>query len=638
MNNCFLIVVVFCTLLYYQFIVLSCSVCQETRKFFLFVTEGGKSGPKKRVARGGMGPGARKRIALGMSQFGVHATKSGGGRQPGSANALSTVANAPELSGLLQGIRVSRPADRDSFVVGGARSLMGTPLPLNKVLSLSKLMDVNEAGVGSSGSASGATTLLASAVRSSDSEDRDKLVQQGQLLVKAGVPSSVPPRWNSPVIHITGTGPSSSSQIHQLLTSVSRHAASTVASAPALLPQTALLLSTSTASSVPTAGLTQQTDGGEKGVLEKSGPPEVSDSQGQVDKGDGVGGESGKGKVSTGRSSSQLYDLAMTSSSLMSRSAIATQASLAGQAVAADPSLGAVQAQAARTSMGVSGDQATLTSSVFGADPASLASQTSVAASASLQAQSSLSGQSLTSAAAGASQAMTGETALTHMVPLTKSGIVQLAVTKSLISSATGSTHSILGKVVAASMAKAGSPTAASSVLDGRSAVLISPSIAQSLSSAPTTILLNKPSSGPSSLAATFKPGVEMLGKVSSVLEPSASVRHLAQTSTGAASLVTVPFSLAKPGIISAINASKQVGGPTSQGPPASVSASFSAVTTAPASPTVTSPSGTGAGGGGRGGHKSGSAASYAASSKPVLPTPTSTRTRKIRTPKQYDL
>ena len=594
-----------------------------------------------------MGAGARKRMALGVGQLGMRAARSPAGFQPANAATISAVSSAPELYGLLQGFGISRPSEGDPVVFGGARSLMGTSFPRTKLLAFSKLKDQGDAGSSSSGPA----TLLASAIRSGDSSDKDKLVQQQQILVRTGgspgtpltIPITMTPRLmagglggNSPVVHITGS--TSSPHIHQLLTSsIARSAISTTTTAA--ISQTALLINTTVPSAAVAApsSLTVQSSMGEKAVPEQL---KNSATQKQLEKTDGADVKVGHGQKEAGQDtvlasiqSSQYHDFPLTTASLTNPAMVLTQASLTNpttvltQASLANPATPLTQASLVNSSTGLT--RASLVNSSTGLTQASLANPSTTLAQASLA-----------NSATVLIQAKSGDSHAISPSATTKPTVVQLAVTsKSLISSASLSGSSILGKVVAGSMAqagRAGSPTATSSILGGRSAVLISTSIAKCLSSTSTATLLGKPSEP----GTAYVINQEMLGKVSSVLEPGASVRRASQPCTGTTSLVKGPYSLTKSGAISALSISKPAGFPSSQASPSvsvggsiPVPAASMLVTT-----TATASTSTGSSGSARGGHKSGNSVSYTASAKPVLPTVASTRTRRIRTPKQYDL
>ena len=582
-----------------------------------------------------MGAGARKRMALGVGQLGMRAARSPAGFQPANAATISAVSSAPELYGLLQGFGISRPSEGDPVVFGGARSLMGTSFPRTKLLAFSKLKDQGDAGSSSSGPA----TLLASAIRSGDSSDKDKLVQQQQILVRTGgspgtpltIPITMTPRLmagglggNSPVVHITGS--TSSPHIHQLLTSsIARSAISTTTTAA--ISQTALLINTTVPSAAVAApsSLTVQSSMGEKAVPEQL---KNSATQKQLEKTDGADVKVGHGQKEAGQDtvlasiqSSQYHDFPLTTASLTNPAMVLTQASLT------NPTTVLTQASLANPATPLT--QASLVNSSTGLTQASLANPSTTLAQASLA-----------NSATVLIQAKSGDSHAISPSATTKPTVVQLAVTsKSLISSASLSGSSILGKVVAGSMAqagRAGSPTATSSILGGRSAVLISTSIAKCLSSTSTATLLGKPSEP----GTAYVINQEMLGKVSSVLEPGASVRRASQPCTGTTSLVKGPYSLTKSGAISALSISKPAGFPSSQASPSvsvggsiPVPAASMLVTT-----TATASTSTGSSGSARGGHKSGNSVSYTTSAKPVLPTVASTRTRRIRTPKQYDL
>lgn len=584
-----------------------------------------------------MGAGARKRMALGVGQLGMRAARSPASFQPANTATISAVSSAPELYGLLQGFGISRPSEGDPMVFGGARSLMGTSFPRTKLLAFSKLKDQGDAGSSSSGPA----TLLASAMRSGDSSDKDKLAQQQQILVRTGgspgtpltIPITMTPRLmagglggNSPVVHITGS--TSSPHIHQLLTSSIARTATTAA-----MSQTALLISTTVHSAAAAApsSLTVQSSTGEKAVPDKGEQLKNSATQKQLEKTDGADVKVGHGQKEAGQDtvlasiqSSQYHDFPLTTASLTNPAMVLTQASLTNPTT--------VLTQASLANPATSLTQASLVNSSTGLTQASLANPSTTLAQASLA-----------NSATVLIQARSGDSHAVSPSVTTKPTVVQLAVTsKSLISSASLSGSSILGKVVASSVAqagRAGSPTATSSILGGRSAVLISTSIAKCLSSTSTATLLGKPSE-PGSPGTAYVINQEMLGKVSSVLEPGASVRRANQPCTGTTSLVKGSYSLTKTGAISALSISKPAGFPSSQASPSvSVGGSIPVPATSMfVTTTATASTSTGSSGSARGGHKSGNSVSYTASAKPVLPTVASTRTRRIRTPKQYDL
>ena len=616
-----------------------------------------------------MGAGARKRMALGVGQLGMRATRAPSNFQSANTTTISAVSSAPELYGLLQGFGISRPNEGDPVVFGGARSLMSTSFPRTKLLAFSKVKDQGDAG--SSGSVP--ATLLASAIRSGDSSDKDRLAQQQQqqqILVRTGgspgapltIPITMTPRLvagslagNSPMVHITGS--TSSTHIHQLLTSsIARSAISTATTAA--VSQTALLINTtvaSAASSVPSS-LTVQSAIGEKAVPDKAEQSKNSATQKLIEKTDGADVKAGQGQKEVGQDTMvasiqncQYHDFPLTTASLTNPAMVLTQASLTNpttvltQASLANPATALTQASLT--------NPATMLTQASLANPATTLTQTSLANPSTVLTQASLANPSsaLTQASLANSatvliQAKSGESHAGSPATTTRPTVMQLAVTtKSLISSASSCGSSILGKVVAGSVAqagRAGSPIATSSILGARSAVLISTSIAKCLSSAPTATLLGRPSSEPGSPGAAFVINQEMLGKVSSVLEPSASVRRASQSSAGTMSVVKGPFPLTKTGVINALSVSKPPGLTSSQASPlvsvggsSPVPATSMLVTT-----TATASTSTCSGGTARGGHKSGSSVSYAASAKPVLPTVASTRTRRIRTPKQYDL
>ncbi|KAL8566033.1 hypothetical protein ACOMHN_062762 [Nucella lapillus] len=669
---------------------------------------------RKRQGRGGVGAGPRKRLALGLGHLGgVHTSRSSGSLQAPNLSTVSALSSAPELSGILQGIRISRPSDGDSVVVGGSRSLMGTSFPLTKVLTFSKLLEGGDAA-GDGGAVSGAATLLASAVRSGDGSDKEKTHQQQQFLVKtagsSGSPLAIPISMaqrlmaggSSPLVHITGSGSSGSSQIHQLLTSI---ACSSSSSSASLQPQTAaLLINTTTQSSVPAP----PTVGAQEAGRQRAVPPEKAEGLGHMpgEKGDGdmrlkEAGQDPRGVA--GKQSGRVCDAPGTTTTLSAatHSSVVAQLSQKGHAVVNEAtslvtgltqsagvshSPGITQSTGLTQSVGVThSPSVTVPGQASGTTTTStVAGQGLVAKQASLtnplppgqhiSISKIMAGKTLLSSFHHTSSSQSSfnspgsstevgqsksESALSaHASPLMKSGFVQLGVTKSLINTGTTVTsHSILrvaGTVT--STAYTGSPVATTSILGGRGAVLISPAIAKSLSSVPTAILFSKAGSSSGNVT-SYKPTMEVLGKVSSVLEPGAKGRQPSATpssSTTSTSLITVPVSLSKSGVLSkagVISKSDMISALKGSKPTATVTqalaspvcvASSSAgpaptLTTA-ASAAVTPPTVTSGGGGGRGGHKSGSAVSYAASSKPVLPTPTSTRTRKIRTPKQYDL
>lgn len=588
-----------------------------------------------------MGAGARKRMALGVGQLGMRAARSPASFQPANTATISAVSSAPELYGLLQGFGISRSSEGDPVVFGGARSLMGTSFPRTKLLAFSRLKDQGDAGSSSSGPA----TLLASAMRSGDSSDKEKLAQQQQILVRTGgspgtpltIPITMTPRLmagglggNSPVVHITGS--TSSPHIHQLLTSsIARSAICTATTAA--MSQTALLINTtvhSTAAAAPSS-LTVQSSIGEKAVPDKGEQLKNSATQKQLEKTDGADVKVGHGQKEAGQDtvlasiqSSQYHDFPLTTASLTNPAMVLTQASLTNPTT--------VLTQASLANPATSLTQASLVNSSTGLTQASLANPSTTLAQASLA-----------NSATVLIQARSGDSHAGSPSATTKPTVVQLAVTsKSLISSASLSGSSILGRVVAGSVAqagRAGSPTATSSILGGRSAVLISTSLAKCLSSTSTATLPGKPSE-PGSPGTAYVINQEMLGKVSSVLEPGASVRRANQPCTGTTSLVKGPYSLTKTGAISALSISKPAGFPSSQASPSvSVGGSIPVPATSMlVTTTATASTSTGSSGSARGGHKSGNSVSYTASAKPVLPTVASTRTRRIRTPKQYDL
>ncbi|XP_076464007.1 uncharacterized protein LOC143296109 [Babylonia areolata] len=631
--------------------------------------EGTRTTTRKRQARGGMGAGPRKRIALGLSHLGMHTTRSSTSLPSSSTATVSAISNAPELSGLLQGIRISRPSEGDSVVVGGTRSLVGTSFPLTKVLTFSKLVEGGDAG--NSGTLSAPATLLASAIRSGDTSDKDK-AQQQQFLVKTGgstgsplaIPISMAQRLmaggSSPLVHITGTASSGSSQIHQLLTSI---ACSSSPSAP-LQPQAALLINTTAPSSLPAASVTSQ------GVIRERAVPEKAETSEHVPREKDICEtslkEAGQDSVVLNRQSSEDSDLPQTTCvtntcaviahiSQKSQAAVSetsqavthvmqsSQANLTMAATVSSSPTGQLSAakQNCLTNPAIPGQQSSVSKATIGKALPSLSHNTSLTTSPSLN-----------SPATDMILSKSENTTSAQVSPIVKSGFVQLAVTKSLINTAAVTTHSVLR--VAGSVTQsgqAGAPTATTSILGGRSAVLISPAIAKSLSSAPTAILLSKSSSGSGALSTTYKPAMEVLGKVSSVLETAGKGQQTTQSSTAGSSLVTVPVSLSKSGVlsktgvimksdvISALKVSRHGTPIPSQTSACPVSVGSSSAVTPPSLTTTATAASLSVGtGAGRGGHKSVNAVSYTASSKPVLPTPTSTRTRKIKTPKQYDL
>lgn len=574
-----------------------------------------RGSPRKRQGRGGLAGVPRKRLALSVSQLSVSAASSAAALQSVAASSLpanlTTVSSAPELSGLLQGIRVGRPgSDIESALIGG-RSLMSTSIPLSKLLTLGRLTDVTEGGVGSLSPAPTTAALLASAVKAGDSSDKDsaagKLSQSQHILVRTGgtpgtpltIPISMAHRLvglgsgASPLVHITGT--STPSQIHQLLTSITRAAATGSTSST---PQT-VLLTTSTASSVFSTAVPLGAAGEKTLAAVQRSRLSSIDTTGQLSqekeegmkgegahvKGEGQGASRGHGqsegeKFQTIRLS-QFHDFPLTTASLTTTTTLAStsQSRLTDKAGVTDSSADAQQP-----------------------------------------------GSSVT-------------------------------VTRSLINTASmsGSVASILGKVAgggASQSARAGSPMAASSVLGGRSAVLITSlrSVAQdtegtvlktvpSVSCATLLSRLEKVEGGTPLVAGTTSgvtPGTymmsgETLGKVSSLLESSSMIRMSGQPtiigSSLAKSLVGAPMHVAAAAPTSLTAGLRSVQHLAPAAPSSSVSAAS----------TTTTPTSSGGGGGGRGRRDSASS-SYAASAKPILPTVASTRTRRIRTPKQYDL
>ncbi|XP_070212314.1 KAT8 regulatory NSL complex subunit 3-like isoform X2 [Littorina saxatilis] len=568
------------------------------------MAERGRGGPKKRQCRGGMGGGARKRMALGMGQLGARGAGSSGGLHAATTATLSAVTTAPELYGLLQGIPISRAKEGDSVLLGTGRSLMS--IPRTKLLAFSKLKEEGGEGSGA-GSGTMSATVLASALRSSgEMGDKDKLSQQ--ILVRTGGPAGTPitipismaPRLvaggvgvSSPLVHITGA--SSSSHIHQLLSTSMARAAGTITTT-ATGHQPALLINTMASASTPVSGSAEKEAPKRAEQLDKIGAQKPKPEKMDVNAGQD-GKEGGRDLVLASIQSSQYHDFPLTTASLTNPASVLTQTSLTSPQT---------QAPLYTTSPAVVFSQAPLPT------PATVLIQTKAG-----------DGQSASPSPSSSSS-------------LAKPTMMQLAVSKSLINSASIAGSSILGKVVAGSVTQAGqtgSPIATSSILGGRSAVLISTTMAKCLTSASSATLLSKAGGEGGSSSTSYVVNREMLGKVSSVLESAPNVRHTTQPS-GGTSLVTGPFSVAKGSVINALAVAKsQASFPATNIP--STTTSVPAVTTSASTPSASAGSTSGSG---RGGHRSATSVSYSSNAKPVLPTVASTRTRRIRIPKQYDL
>lgn len=582
--------------------------------FMLCCTDHSRGSPRKRQGRGGIAGVPRKRLALsiGMNQLSVQVSsaspsfQTAAAARPAHPAALAAaVSSAPELSGLLQGIRVSRASVDTEQVTSAGKSFVSASLPLTRLVAVGKLTDVAEGNGGSSlTSSSSPGTLVVKPGEGSEKETQSAVIigkalhssqpqSQQQILVRTSggslstpitIPISMAHRLvglgaGCPLVHVTGASSSTSSQIQQLLTSIANSTSITTAAGQ----PTSLLLTSAIASS---SGLTTTITT----TNNSAGGTTTSASAGRV-------------LVTTAPRTKLSHAAETTDPPKVER----PEAEVGGEVQSEADKVQAIQR---------------------------LQFHDFPLTTASLQALSTASGAVFTQAkileagrgteGAGVRPAGVGGTA----------AVMKVGVSKSLINpgSLPTSVSSILSRVVAQGTSqagvRAGSPLAGTSILGGKSTVLIT-SLGKTLTSAAAAAALGKMETSmppaTSSSTSTMTAAGDSQGKTPSFSESSSTPTTSATTYAGA-----ISAALQAKMITGAARMAATVGpspGCSTNAPVASTSASpatAAAVSSSGIPPVRTGPKP----------HHS----SYTSSTKPVLLTVASTRTRRIRTPKQYDL